>query len=183
AYPFFNGFNQLLYNWPLHSRPISNLVDHRLSVFMQKFLRRTRPLVAPWHVKNILQISVRRQIYYGQLFRGTVIELPDSRLHLVGCNVCPPFAPDRIHLAELARDAVHVFQLGQRAPAAISLPPSRSWRQPHSKRLRKIFIRMFLGVPSRHVPYVISRERHRPVVIPIRAPEPAENLLPLRPVI
>ena len=64
-----------------------------------------------------------------------------------------------------------------------SVCASLNGRQPDCKRFRKIFIRMFLCIPSRQMADVVSREWSGPVILPIRSPKRPKQLFPLRRVV
>src|SRR5262249_31584116 len=63
-------------------------------------------------------------------------------------------------------------------PALVLLAPSRARGQPNRERFGEVFVGMLLRVPAGDVPHESPGERHRPVVVAIRAPERSEESSP-----
>src|ERR1700756_3147450 len=83
-YPALDSLDQSLDQRPLHSSPISDLVDYRFAMLVQQLLRWPRSVTAAGYVKDIGQISIQRQFPDGDLLQIRLsIELADRSLHLV----------------------------------------------------------------------------------------------------
>ncbi len=150
---------------------------------MQKLVRWQRRFPPLRYRKDIAQIRIRCKLGDRNFFAGRLLEVVKLRhctLHVIDRDVGLSAPPLRVALPQLARQPVQVTQLLHRTPAAIPFAPVRARRQPHRKRLGKIFIRMLLRIPSRQMPHIIARKRSGPVIVAIRPPERSKGPFPFR---
>src|SRR5262249_20207756 len=148
--------------WTLHASPVSQFVHQWLAVFAQQISGRTHSILPPTGLEDILKVRVQSKIAgRGLLAQNRLVEFLDGCLHFIYGNVLASAWPNGIALAQLSCGAVHILELLQRSPPLVSLAPARTRRQPHGKSLSKIFIRMFLRVPTFHVADEASGKRDR----------------------
>ena len=99
-------------------------------------------------------------------------------IHFVDGNIGVAVRNDRICVAELAADAIHVEELLHRAPALVPLAPVGAWREPDGEGFGEVFVGMLLRVPAFHVAHELAREGNRFVVVAIGPTEGSEAVAP-----
>src|SRR5215469_3947335 len=122
----FNRLNQFFDQGTLDTSPIGDFVHNDFTMLVQKLLRRSDCFLSSLrYIKNIYQVGVQSQVHNWDRFRNRLtVELRDCRVHFFDSDIRVATATNRIDVAELSRDTIHIKQLVHRAPSAITFAPA-----------------------------------------------------------